>query len=440
MDSHQQQEELNLRWKLFKDWLDNGGGRAQIEMLGLEDDLQRVQIDEDGNVVAESIRGPINAMMLAMYGGSLHPPPYSGKDQTTYSNLFNKSHFIELEQIDTEEDFDRIWNDHLDRTDHFYRGQREAIWQLYTTGQRKWIEDRLHESEESYGAFIKRMVANARTMHDGILVKYLESIGMDPQLDIAVLSFLQHHGGPTPLQDWTFSFGNAVFFAMDGLRKEGNAEADQYCSVYHIEDSGFANADLQQLFREAIESGLPDILDQSEGWARENGIDDELIKHVRSEGVLAALIIKQLAPNMVRDMASIAKLMEMSDVAPLNFFADRDDFPWLSFSMNNSLNIQNQKGVFLWNHHEAKPTEQVGREMHLMDNGSDIGYRFCRCFNINKGLEDYVRTKLEEAGITKEYIYPDPEPMNFGMDPREFAKEVYEYTRDQGGREGTLNE
>ncbi|HPE52375.1 MAG TPA: hypothetical protein PLS83_12845, partial [Methanothrix soehngenii] len=73
MDSHQQQEELNLRWKLFKDWLDNGGGRAQIEMLGLEDDLQRVQIDEDGNVVAESIRGPINAMMLAMYGGSLHP-------------------------------------------------------------------------------------------------------------------------------------------------------------------------------------------------------------------------------------------------------------------------------------------------------------------------------------------------------------------------------
>jgi len=278
------------------------------------------------------------------------------------------------------------------------------------------------------------MVANARTMHGGLLVNYLERIGMDPLSDIAVLSFLQHHGGPTPLQDWTFSFGNAVFFALDHLRKDGDAEADHYCSVYHIEDSGFASADLQQIFLEAIEGALPDLINRSEEWARQNGIEEALIEKSRSGGFFAKYVLAKLGPDMVREKASVANLMRMSDGAPLNFFADREDFPWLSFSMNNSLNIRNQKGVFLWNYHQALPTEQVGRELHMANNGSDEGYRFCRCFNISKKLEGYIRAKLDAAGITKEFIYPDPEPMAFGMDPWAFAKEVYELTRDEGRR------
>ncbi|QQR86875.1 MAG: FRG domain-containing protein [Flavobacteriales bacterium] len=372
--------------------------------------------------------------MLAMFNGNLHPPPYSGKDQTTYDSLFNKSIFIAPQQIETEQEFDQVWDEHVDKSNHFYRGQREAVWQLYTTGQRKWIDDRLHESEESYGAFMQRMVANARTMYGGLLVKYLERIGMDPQSDIAVLSFLQHYGGPTPLQDWTFSFGNAVFFAMDGIRKEGDAEADHYFSVYHIEDSGFASADLQQIFREAIEAALPDLSERSEEWARKNGVEEAQIERARNGGFFADYILQKMGPNMVRDMASVASLMRMADNAPLNFFSDREDFPWLSFSMNNSLNIRNQRGVFLWNHHEALPTEQVGRELHLANNDSDAGYKFCRCFNINKKLEGHIRKKLNEAGITHRFIYPDPTPMEFGMDPWAFAREVYEMTRDEGRR------
>lgn len=434
MDAQQQQAELNLRWKLFKDWLDHKGGATQIAMMGFKDDLDKVQIDEQGNVRLDSVRGPINAMMLAMFNGNLHPPPYSGKDQTTYDTLFNKSIFIAQEEVGSEEAFDQVWDEHASKAEHFYRGQREAIWQLYTTGQRKWMDDRLHESEESYGAFMQRMVANARTMHGGLLVNYLVRIGMDPLSDIAVLSFLQHHGGPTPLQDWTFSFANAVFFALDGLRKDGDADADHYCSVFHIEDSGFASGDLQRIYVEGIDSALPALTKLEEERDRRDGAKEELIERRHSEGYYEDRVRRSLGPSMVRDLASIANLMGVAGKAPLNFFADREEFPWLSFSMNNSLNIRNQKGVFLWNHHEALPTEQVGRELHKMNNNSDGGYKFCRCFNINKKLEGHIRKKLDEAGITHQFIYPDPTPMEFGMDPWVFAKEVYEQTRDEGRR------
>lgn len=430
MDRTFDREEWRLRTKLFKDWLENGGIENiwDIELLNA---IGRVRLDDEGVMIPSTVSPLVNATVLALLNANLHPPPYSGNDQTAYASLFNKSIFIAPENIDTEEHFDRIWEAHLSRQGHFYRGQREAIWQLYTTGQRKWMDDRLHESEASFAAFMQRMVSNARTIHDGMLVKYLERIGMDPASDIAVLSFLQHHGAPTPLQDWTYSFANAVFFALDGLRKDGNAEADHYCSVYHIEDSGFADADLQQFFQESIEAALPELMERAIAWARENGIEEELIGKARTGDFFRQYTLRTMGPMMVRDMASIANLMKLADRAPLNFFADRDDFPWLSFSMNNSLNIKNQQGVFLWNHHEALPTEQVGRELHIANNDGDQGYKFCRCFNINKKLEGYIRRKLDEAGVTKAFIYPDHAPMEFGMDPWAFAKEVYERTRDE---------
>ncbi len=422
----------NERFKLFKEWVEHGGF-GNLEAYGLVDDLERVRWDDEGNVTLETLGQPLKLIMRTMHGAQVFPPPYSGKDQVPYGSLLNKSRFIKPVAIDTEEQFDGIWAAHHGKTDYLYRGQREAIWQLYTTGQRAWITDRLHESEATYEGFLVRLLHNARTMHGGMLPQYLRGIGLLPDSDIAILSFLQHYGAPTPLQDWTWSFGNAVFFAHEGLRKDGDKEADSYCSVYHLPESGFSSAGLKDVFDAAWAGTAPKMRAESrEAFIAAGHITaEEFDKRIDIDRAEVGAK-RRFAALFITEFVTIERLMSEADHWPMTYFSDRDDFPELSFSLNNSLNIQNQKGVFMFNTHEALPVEQVGFNWREQDHGTTEGYRFCGCWNINKKLEDYIRRKLEEAGITRDFIYPDPAPMNFGMDPKAFAKDVYETTKKEG--------
>ncbi len=163
MDEEQQDEEWKLRSRLLKEWLDNGGVEKifDVELIA---DLIKVRHDQDGVMIRSTTTCGVRAFSLALLNASLHPPSFSGMNQTIYRSLFNKSVFLRSIQIDTVEDFDKLWSEHIGRSDHLYRGQREAIWQLYTSGQRKWMEDRLHESEKNYGDFLIRMVSQAFTL------------------------------------------------------------------------------------------------------------------------------------------------------------------------------------------------------------------------------------------------------------------------------------
>jgi hypothetical protein len=93
---------------------------------------------------------------------------------------------------------------------------------------------------------------------------------------------------------------------------------------------------------------------------------------------------------------------------PITYFSDRDTESGIVFSINNSLNIQNQQGVFTWNAHPTKPLEMVGNEEYSANKEEEEkgDYRFCHCYNINKKLEQHIRARLEKDGITKDFIYP----------------------------------
>jgi len=112
---------------------------------------------------------------------------------------------------------------------------------------------------------------------------------------------------------------------------------------------------------------------------------------------------------MIAYMLKIERMINF----PVTYFADGKPDN-IIFSLNNSINIQNQSGVFTWNADPTKPFEMVVTEQKIeanKENNADTDnkqYVLCECFNINKKLADHIRKILEQDRITKEFIYSAP--------------------------------
>ncbi len=401
---------LDLKIKLTKEYLDNGGYQ-KIWDKGLLEDLLLVKSGRDGKVNPDTVSTRVNAFMLTILASQLTPPFYSPNRISEYETTLQKSNSFDQENIDTVEQFDKIYKEFKDKTDSLFRGQREAKWRLYSKLQRHWIIDKLNGKFENYQTLLEKLVEFGRKQYNE---KYIELLGEkhdDADNDIAVLSFLQHHGCPTPLLDWTYKFQNALFFALDGLEyKQRRREIDDYFSVYFIEEKNFEKGGMRNLIYESIE--------KSQGFALnkliETVTEDEERRAAMREHFKGrkAIDIKRIkGSGMIAYMLKIERMINFS----ATYFGDGkpDD---ITFSLNNSNNIQNQAGVFTWNADPTKPFEMVVNEQNneaTKDNGANAikpkQYVLCECFNIHKKLADYIRKVLESDEITRELIYPTPD-------------------------------
>ena len=396
---------LDLKIKLTKEYLDNGGYQ-KIFFIDLLEDLKKVKVDALGKVDPDTVSTSVNAFMLTILASQLQPPFYSPNHISEYESTLQKSNSFDQENIDTVEQFDKIYEDYKTKTDFLFRGQREAKWRLYSKLQRHWILDKLSEKVGDYQALLEKMVADGR---DNYNAKYLESLGEqhdDADNDIAVLSFLQHHGCPTPLLDWTYRFQNALYFGLDGLEsKERKREIDDYFSVYFIEEKSFEHGGMRNLIYESIEKMQePLLLKEIAKIAKDDAHRKEMEEHFKGRKVIDIKRIK--GSGLIAHMTMIKHMVNF----PATYFGDGkpDD---IIFSLNNSINIQNQAGVFTWNADPTKPFEMVVSEQNKLANNSteDKEYVLCECFNINKKLAGHIQKRLEADGITRELIYPIPD-------------------------------
>lgn len=390
---------LDIKLRLVDEFI-NKGGLNTIWDPSLLEGLMAVRIDKDGKGIADTVSPSVNAFMLALLNSHLHPILHSPNNIFQYESFIQKSIFFEQENIETVAQFDRIYQEYKAKLNLLCRGQKEAKWKLYSSLQREWILQHLDDNESlNYQSLIEKLVSTGNNTYQEQLVQLLNSHGIKNQNDISVLGFLQHHGCPTPMLDWTFNFSVAVYFAIDGVSEDEvrDKEIDDYCSVYFINEEDMATGSMRKMLKEAVQSEI--------GKNKQFKAIERIARSEQEAIELKANFEKWiLGEGYVPHITAIKHMMHI----PLIYFSDNDVNADLIFSLNNNQNIQNQQGVFTWNAEGSKPLEVVGQEQYQAAKSDDEPneYRFCYCFNINKKLSKAIQEKLIGDGITREFIYP----------------------------------
>jgi hypothetical protein len=395
---------LDLKVQLTNEYL-RAGGLEKIFDVVLLKDLENVVFDKDGKALPETITPRLNAFMLAILHSNTLPPLVSENDVIEYTSFIQKSTCFDQIKIETTQQVDELIAKFNGSNDILFRGQRESRWRLYSTLQRFWIWDNLPKVGLNYLTLLQNLIANGKAKYEDEITQVLTELHTDSLNDISILGFLQHHGCPTPLLDWTYNFENALFFGVDKLERNNEVrEIDKYFSVYYINESDFDAGGMRTLLQSSL---------QDTGTKLKNGLIAKLAKdeaqrvemenHYNNNSFFDSNKIK--GAGLILHMTD---MMRMTNI-PISYFSDKDLDSGIAFSLTNSQNIKKQNGVFTWNADAHKPLEVVGNEQYhkgKLESEPD-DYRFCECYNINKDLAGYITEKLKQLNLTSETMYPD---------------------------------
>lgn len=115
----------------------------------------------------------------------------------------------------------------LKKDGHYFRGQRDAGWKLFTAAQREWDTRNLQRHFRTIHDFIEAHIEFQRQNANA------QFIAQCPQVnDIAILSTMQHFVGPTPFLDFTTNTDAALLFATHGLQPPGKDDTSKWISIY----------------------------------------------------------------------------------------------------------------------------------------------------------------------------------------------------------------
>lgn len=394
----------DLKVQLTNEYL-RSGGLEKILSPELLQDIINFRLDSKGKAIPGTITPRLNAFMLTILGSHSLPPLLDDEHISEYKSFVQKSLFFDQVNIDTEEQIDELFEKFKESDKYLFRGQREAKWRLYSSLQRFWVWDKFEKDQDIYNSFLKKMVCQGEEEFGHNIKVILDKIHIDSLNDLAILGFLQHHGCPTPLLDWTYSFENALFFGIDGIdNTDSIIEINNYFSIYHIEESHFGQGGMKSMIHQSLTDLSPQlIMGLIDQIAENEDTRKEMIEKFKNSDFFDRS--KLTGSGLIKKMTEIDTLVNF----PLTYFSDKDISDKIAFSLYNSENIVKQDGVFTWNNSFNKPLEVIGQEQYneVRENNDLYDYRFSDCYNINKKLEPYIRKKLADMGIVSETIYPD---------------------------------
>lgn len=283
--------------------------------------------------------------------------------------------------ITQKDEFDKFHKAHIDAYGKcLYRGLFNSRYKLFTTGQRFWITNELDKRIDSYSEFIINVIKLTKEENGESVSRFFQRL-MDKNDDLAILSYIQHYGGPTPLLDFTRNIDVALYFATHSSETIhcSNDEIDNYFSIYV----------LPLLVNTEDQKGM-------DFWrAPWSAVKQNFDRFNKEE-------LKIKAYNEMRNIETYFGAL----VGHYNKIGLIDEKFAEMFKMHyiTNMNILNQEGAFFFVNEATKPLEEIIEENYNKDRTSEASPKFISCCHIHKNLIPYIRS----TSSSKEcFIFPN---------------------------------
>lgn len=299
-----------------------------------------------------------------------------------YRNLIEKEQFYNCTNIETENEFDEIFDPILANSEGYaFRSVKEAKFKLYSSAQRQWIWKDLSNRDTLFTDYIVDIIRQLRTNQE--IQGFFNSNNISIN-DFVILALLQHYGRPSPLIDFTYSPLTTLFFAFDDVQITTNGTIDDYVSIYSFNYNQPCFCSIQDI-NAAAASNAEMLLNDAD--------------------IPVDRIDTHTVTNQIQDL----DYEQYPDLGPILVHGDSMGItnvaiPTLGFTCTYDItnpNLQNQKGLFMLNTSEDEPLGELLRNRHRHTQP------LINCYNIRKELEPYIRNKhLTPQRIDRDMIYP----------------------------------
>ena len=244
-----------------------------------------------------------------------------------------------------------------------FRGVNEAKYQLFTSGQREYIQNDYKTIGIDYQQFVEGILKN---LNDDALAKYNEAAHIEVNAAWK-FAYLQHYGAPTTFLDFTESVYIALFFASHNVKlNPSNLYLDNYISLYYTEID-----ELPDLKEKCLGKIKKITGDENENCKDREGNRVKLIKNVLGIGALTEYALFRFSTKK----------------KVLNF----DSYSFICNIANR--NMIAQEGVLIYNSDELK----------TLDGCIKIG-----CVDIHKSLLPFIeREWIDTNEFNYESLFPD---------------------------------
>ena len=305
-----------------------------------------------------------------------------------YNKLEEKNSYFTCKNIETVGELDNAISQ-LNNKHYVFRGVRDAKYMCYTSAQVNFINRKVDPKQISQD-YLDRSIMDmiSQVKNNSFLSEFVKDI-TDDKTDMQILGLLQHYGFGTTILDFTYSFNEAVFFALDGAIYEDKGDINDYLSIYYFDIEEAEHNSAQSIFAQSYPNLSQAHQEATRRYGNKYSGVSEQTKQSFSEMPYFELC------KISRGGLSIAGGMGVN--ARMN-----DVNTGISFVYNlASDRLHSQKGLF-----KLYSRVDVAYEVGALEWYSGMRKKLY-CMNIHKSLIPVLKERyLVIHGITSATIYP----------------------------------